>query len=273
MNAIFCCADKEIALKGLMYLKEKGIDIICCLVSKVNDRYSFLSQYCKENQIEIYDSKTIEKVISYYDNESIDLIISFTYPLKLEENIISKGKCSINFHPAPLPQYRGCGTPCYGILNEEKEWGVTCHYLDKNLDTGNIIAVKKFNIEKGRHYTGMDLSKYSWKICYELLNEILDKYVAGVELKADPQSGGNYYSKKHLEELKEIKVDDSDEIISKKIRGLWYPPYEGAYIMLSGKKYYLIDQVILEEYDNLIQKYEQISALMKGEKGDERINK
>lgn len=252
MNAVFCCADKEIALKGLVYLKEKRIDIVCCLISNISDKNSFLFQYCKENKIQVCDRETIAEIINGYDDKSIDLIISFTYPLKLKEQIINKGKCSINFHPAPLPQYRGCGTPCYGILNGEKEWGVTCHFLDKNLDTGNIIAVKKFEIEKEKYYTGMDLSIYSWKKCFELLCEIVDKYVAGIVLKADPQTGGNYYSKKHLEELKEIKIGDDSETISKKIRALWYPPFEGAYIMLDGKKFYLIDEEIMKTFADLV---------------------
>ncbi len=252
MNAVFCCADKEIALKGLKYLKEKKFDIVCCFVSKINDKHSFLSQYCKENKIEICDREAMAEIIKEYDDGDIGLIISFTYPLKLEEQIINKGKCAINFHPAPLPQYRGCGTPCYGILNGEKEWGVTCHYLDNNLDTGNIIAVKKFKIEKMKHYTGMDLSLDSWEKCFELLREIVDKYAAGIALKANPQVGGNYYSKKHLEELKEIKADDNAEVISTKIRAFWYPPFEGAYIILDGKKFYLIDEEIMQNYADLV---------------------
>lgn len=248
MNAIFCCADKEIALECLTYLKERRIDIIYCVTGNVNDKHSFLFPYCKENQIELCDGKTIEKVINNYSDESIDFVITFGYPLKLGETVIRKGKCSVNFHPAPLPQYKGRATPCHGILNEEKEWGATCHFLDNDFDTGDIIAVKKFKIEKDKHYTGLDLAKYSWRICYELLRDIVDKYIAGDEIKANSQSGGNYYSKKHLEELKEIKVDDSAEIISKKVRALWYPPHEGAYIVLDGKKFYLIDERILEDF-------------------------
>lgn len=248
MNAVFCCADKKIALKGLMYLKETGLEIICCFVNAVNAKDSFLLQYCDKNHIKLYDRETISEIISEYADGSIDLVISFTYPLKLEEQIINKGKCSINFHPAPLPQYRGRGTPCYGILNEEKEWGVTCHYLDKNLDTGNIIEVKKFEIDKEKHYTGMELAKYSWEKCFELLCEVVDKYVAGDALKSNPQTSGNYYSQKKLDELKEIKVGDSSEEITKRVRALWYPPYEGAYIMLDGKKFYLVDEKIMKSY-------------------------
>ncbi|GFI17950.1 methionyl-tRNA formyltransferase [Lachnospiraceae bacterium] len=268
MNAIFCCADKEVALRGVKYLKEKGVDILCCLISKIKDNNSLFSQYCKDNKIEIYNTETKKEIIRKYSDDSIDLLISFTYPLKLEEEIICKAKCPINFHPAPLPEYRGCGTPCQGILNGEKEWGVTCHYLDKNLDTGNIIAIKKFEIEENKHYTGMDLSKYSWEVCYKLLCDIVDKYTAGIELEASSQSGGNYYSKKYLEQLKEIKVDDSAELILKKVRALWYPPFEGAYILLDGKKFYLIDKEILESYNALIQKRDKFCAY-RGEENDE----
>ena len=96
------------------------------------------------------------------------------------------------------------------------------------------------------------MSIYSWKKCFELLCETVDKYVAGIALKADPQTGGNYYSKKHLEELKEVKISDDSETISTKIKALWYPPFEGAYIMLGGKKFYLIDEKIMKDYADLM---------------------
>ncbi len=57
----------------------------------------------------------------------------------------------INIHPGLLPEYGGEGM--YGrkiheavIANNEKETGITIHFVDCNYDTGPVIAQKKIQI-------------------------------------------------------------------------------------------------------------------------------
>lgn len=257
MRAIFCCLDRKVCLKALKYLESREIDILCCLVNGLKEKESFLREYCRGKKIRIYQPEERSKIVEEYEQNSVDLLITFTYSLKLDIDIINRAKLAINFHPAPLPDYRGCGTTSHGILNRENKWEVTCHHLDKELDTGKIIAVRKFRIDEDTFYTGMKLSEYAWEVCYDLLQEVVDKYVAGERLESIPQSGGHYYSKKYLEELKEIKPDDGAEVIERKIRAFWYPPFEGAYVMIGGKKFYLIDEKILDECGSLYQKISQ----------------
>ena len=73
-------------------------------------------------------------------------IISFKSDLLLPPGIISNaGKGAINFHPS-LPYYRGIGGATYAIYNHDKKFGVSCHYMVKEIDSGKIIAVKYFDI-------------------------------------------------------------------------------------------------------------------------------
>jgi methionyl-tRNA formyltransferase len=46
---------------------------------------------------------------------------------------------SFNLHASLLPKYRGAAPINWAILNGEKESGVTTFFLDKSVDTGNII--------------------------------------------------------------------------------------------------------------------------------------
>ena len=53
---------------------------------------------------------------------------------------------TFNLHASLLPQYRGAAPINYAIINGEKESGVTTFFLDKEIDTGRIIAQKKCHI-------------------------------------------------------------------------------------------------------------------------------
>ena len=58
--------------------------------------------------------------------------------------------------------------------------------------------------------------------------------------------GGRYLSRKEMEEMKRINPGDD---VDTKIRAFWFPPYDGAYVELDGKRYTLVNRKILEELD------------------------
>ena len=74
-----------------------------------------------------------------------DLIVLAGFLLKFPENIITAFPDKIiNVHPALLPKYGGKGM--YGsnvhkavVANNEKESGITIHYVNEHYDEGNII--------------------------------------------------------------------------------------------------------------------------------------
>jgi methionyl-tRNA formyltransferase len=81
-----------------------------------------------------------------HEFESFDLGVSYSYPRKITKellNIPSKG--FINYHAAPLPEYKGWLVYEEAIKNKETHWGVTLHVVDEHYDTGPII--KRVNIE------------------------------------------------------------------------------------------------------------------------------
>ena len=48
-----------------------------------------------------------------------------------------------------------------------------------------------------------------------------------------------------MEEMKKVNLHDDD--IDLKIRAFWFPPYNGAYLEVNGRKYTLINEFILEQ--------------------------
>lgn len=55
----------------------------------------------------------------------------------------------INIHSGITPQYRGAHGGYWALFNKDSiHCGVTLHYLDKGIDTGNVIAQKPIHITK-----------------------------------------------------------------------------------------------------------------------------
>ncbi|WP_232376576.1 methionyl-tRNA formyltransferase [Amycolatopsis aidingensis] len=46
----------------------------------------------------------------------------------------------LNVHPSLLPRYRGPSPIQWAIRNGDRETGVTAHWMDERIDTGNIVA-------------------------------------------------------------------------------------------------------------------------------------
>lgn len=70
----------------------------------------------------------------------IDLLLSHAYMKILPVKIIALPKLgSVNIHPSLLPKYRGPSPTQWVIKNKEKYTGLTCHYIDEGVDSGDII--------------------------------------------------------------------------------------------------------------------------------------
>lgn len=95
---------------------------------------------------------------------------------KIEDFIINKAKQAINFHPAPLPEYKGKACCCHGIYNGETEWGGTFHILTSEFDGGAIIEQRFFEITPNLQ-CGILLSNAAWNLGYEMLVDLINEYV------------------------------------------------------------------------------------------------
>ena len=90
--------------------------------------------------------------------EQYDFIISFGYRHIIKEDIINKFiNKIINLHISYLPYNKGADPNLWSYL-ENTPKGVTIHYMDKGLDTGDIIVQKEVcgNIETDTLKTSYD---------------------------------------------------------------------------------------------------------------------
>lgn len=98
-------------------------------------------------------SKT-DDVLNIVKASKPDLIVLAGFLWKFPENILNEFQNKvINVHPALLPKYGGKGM--YGIHvhkaiveNNERETGITIHYVNEYYDEGAIIFQAKCNVDK-----------------------------------------------------------------------------------------------------------------------------
>jgi natural product biosynthesis luciferase-like monooxygenase protein len=55
-------------------------------------------------------------------------------------------RAAINFHDGPLPEYAGLNTPVWALLNGEHTHGITWHLMTSQVDRGDILAQRRFDL-------------------------------------------------------------------------------------------------------------------------------
>lgn len=126
--------------------------------------------------------ESIEEVLAFKP----DLIVTAAYGQLIPDAILNspKYRC-INVHASLLPKYRG-GAPIHmAVINGEKETGITIMYMEKKMDSGDILTQKVLPIDIKD--TTSDLFDKLEQVGKELLKETLPKLING-ELTPIPQN-------------------------------------------------------------------------------------
>lgn len=176
---------------------------------------------------------------------TFDLGLSMLYWRKLGGPLLSAASRGIvNFHPAPLPAFKGVGGYNLAILNGLKEWACTAHYMDEGIDTGDIIRLWPVPMDPDTD-TALTLEARAQEALFLLFRETFDRLAAqDTRLSTTPNLGGRYLNRQELEELK--RIDPETDNIARKARAFWFPPYDGAFIEIAGERFTLADRSILD---------------------------
>lgn len=105
--------------------------------------------FARERGYTVFSQKDVnfEKLREIIIENQIDLLVSHSFMRIIPPSVLSAPKRGcINIHAALLPRHRG-PSPTYWVLkNREKETGLTCHFMDEGIDTGDIIYQLKIPV-------------------------------------------------------------------------------------------------------------------------------
>jgi len=196
---VFGC--QQIAVDILKYLEKRNdieVPLVITYELPLDETYGYKSviQYCKNKKINYMRPKLVNhKVRQKISDISPDLILSIYYRKILPKNLINLPHLGcINIHPSKLPDYRGPVPTAWAIENGETEFGVTIHYMDEAIDTGDILVQESYKI--GEEETGYELYTRAMKLGGKLFKNYFDKII-NKKITPIPQKGiGSYYGKK-----------------------------------------------------------------------------
>jgi methionyl-tRNA formyltransferase len=181
------------------------------------------------------------------DLADVDAVFSFLFWKRIRPPLIELGRLGcLNFHPAPLPDMRGLGGYNVAILEDWPEWGVSAHYVDGEFDTGDVVRVDRFPIDRERE-TALSLDFRSQGRLLDLFRWTAGELAAGRELPRLRQGDGRYVTREEFEALRAVRMDDPPELTARRIRAFWYPPHDGATLELDGQTVTLVDRRLLAE--------------------------
>jgi len=166
-----------------LLVADPDIDIrFICPRHKTND--DTLKGFCEKFNIEYVESQNInsKEFISYVEKFSCDLFVSMSFEQIFKKEIIELPRLTtINCHAGKLPFYRGRNILNWALINDEKEFGITVHYVDEGIDTGDIILQKTYLITDEDTYES--LLHIAYTECAGLLYQSVRNLIDGTALR------------------------------------------------------------------------------------------
>ena len=173
-----------------------------------------------------------------------DFLVVIAFGHILSEKILQLPKFgAINIHASLLPKYRGPAPIQWAVINAEPYTGVTTMFMDKGMDTGNILVTKKAPILP--EDTAATLHDRMAKTGAELLVKTL-KGLAANQIKSIPQDHSKAtYAPLLKKRDGRINWQRSAEKLEPFIRGM--TPWPGAFTFHNEKRLKIIKATPISE--------------------------
>jgi methionyl-tRNA formyltransferase len=191
----------ELLLASLDFLSKMRATVSAVIFpsNRQDERANTIRKIVKEKGLTILEQPPANKrgeFIATLSRIAPDLILVWSYPMILPREIIEIPRYGcVNLHLGLLPEYRGVNGVRWALLNGEDKTGVTLHFMDAGIDSGDMISRVAFPIMPEDDI--LSLMQKSKIAGLRLLENSWTGIVSG-KVGAMPQdeSKANYYSAK-----------------------------------------------------------------------------
>ncbi len=183
-----------------------------------------------------------QALLTFIKNNSINLLFSIQHNWIIPPEVIDGvGPLCFNLHNAKLPEYKGFNSITHAILNGDKEYTSTIHWMTEDVDSGAIafeasIPINVKDTAKSLHNKTIDLS-------LSLVVKLFDSIKIGSQIPKTPQTSsikGVFHKRDSVKQLLEVDITQDINQLNKQIRATYYPPYNNAFFITNGLKINLI---------------------------------
>ena len=111
-------------------------------------RYSAVKEYALENNLPLLQPEKLkdEEFVGSLQSLGADLFVVVAFRMLPEVIWSMPAKGTINLHGSLLPDYRGAAPLNWAIINGDSKTGATTFFIEKEIDTGNIIDKVEIDI-------------------------------------------------------------------------------------------------------------------------------
>ena len=162
-----------------------------------------------------------------------DLLVVVAFGQFLSEKLLAVPPLgAVNIHGSLLPAYRGAAPINAAVINGERESGVTIMYLDKGMDSGDMILQEKVAI--GENMTAGELYDQLSALGADLLLRALSLIGQGKAPRIPQKHDQATFAPMLKKEDELIDWSQSAQKVHDRIRGM--NPFPGAYTLREGKR-------------------------------------
>lgn len=184
-----------------------------------------------EHNVPVFQPTKIRNEYEEIINAGADIIITCAYGQIIPEVILNAPKLGcINVHASLLPRLRGGAPLHHALIDGEEKTGITVMYMDKKMDTGDIISTKEYIIKDtdnvgNIHDTLSQMGK-------ELLLETLPSIIEGTNNRTPQNHEEATYAWNITREEEHIDFNRPAKEIYNQVRGLY--PWPKANTIIDG---------------------------------------
>jgi len=171
---------------------------------------------------------------NFISNASPDLLWITDYRYLLPGYILNLSRLgAVNLHPSLLPKYRGRAPVNWAIIHGETRLGLTAHWVDTGMDTGDIIAQKSFNLNQTQDVA--DALQMLYPIYQSITSEVVQAINSGEAARfKQNEAEATVFPKRSLEDGL-IDWSQPASRVWNLVRAV-APPYPGAFAHWQGGK-------------------------------------
>lgn len=229
---------------------EKLIDntnvvMVVCQPDREKDRkgniiYPEVKKLAIDNNIEVYQPLKIREEYQYVLDKNPDIIITCAYGQILPKEILDYPKYGcINVHGSLLPKLRGGAPIHHAIINGEEKTGITIMYMDRKMDSGDIISQKEVEILDSDNLDSL-YEKLSY-VGSELLIETLPSIINATNNRRKQDESLVTFGYNITKEEEIVEFNDTARNIFNKVRGLSTIPGASTYLDNKRVKIYEVE--------------------------------
>jgi methionyl-tRNA formyltransferase len=240
---ILYCGNNRLGLEVLVWLRARGEDVVGLVVHPPERRTCGAEILAAAGLPpgRVFDGSRLGEpgTREAIRDLGADLALSVLFSHIFDPPFIALFRHGIlNLHPALLPYNRGAFPNVWSIVDRTPA-GVTLHYVDAGLDTGDVVARREVPVEPVD--TGESLYRKLERASLALFAEAWPLIRAGGAPRLPQPPGGTFHRRDDVARIDRIDLDAScraGDLIDI-LRARTFLSHDGAYFIVGGRKVHL----------------------------------